>query len=335
MMQIKPRLHVCILALAMLFINDVLSQGSGNNRVDSIKAVIQNRYAELAKAFNTRNLDTILAFRTKDFRIYGPAGDMQDYPMSIDNTRYFLTNNVPPYHIKNTILRIKVSPNNLIAIADVQQESLRKRELAGKLRDVRVLAEQTETWVLHDGKWLVQAVENIHNRKRYVDGKRVSDDPNAPYDPNAPEYVDPTELPQGVVNNNAKGAKKPDTKDSATVRFLLLQFDKMVEAFVKDDMLAVAKFYADDAIVASGRFEVKGRRDIDNYWMSLKGKGKDWKLITNSIEIIGDVALHDGISVLTHLSSGKEQVSKTRFLVVWQKGKDGIWKISKDYYAGY
>ncbi len=36
--------------------------------------------------------------------------------------------------------------------ADVQQESVRKREFAGKLRDVKVMVDQTETWVYLDNE---------------------------------------------------------------------------------------------------------------------------------------------------------------------------------------
>lgn len=124
-------------------------------------------------------------------------------------------------------------------------------------------------------------------------------------------------------------------KDPETERLLLSQFDKMVAAFLQDDMPGVTKFYADDAVMASGRSEVKGRKNMDSYWATLKGKGKDWKLTTNYIEVYNNIALHDGISVLTYVDGGKELISKTRFLVVWRKQQDGSWKIIKDYYSGY
>ncbi|MBD0331194.1 MAG: nuclear transport factor 2 family protein [Chitinophagaceae bacterium] len=325
-----------LLSIALLS-ETASSQTAEERRLDSMKKVLQQRYEELAVKFDLRNLDTMLSFRTKDFRIIGQNGEMQDYPMSVENTKYFITNNIPPYHIKNTIQKIRISPNNLIAVVDVQQESVRKRELAGKLRDVKVMVDQTETWVYQDGKWLAQIVENIHNRKRYVDGKRVSDDPNAPYDPNAPEYVDPTEQVsqnKAASVNDSRG-KQLTGKDAATAKLLQSQFDTMAAAFMRDDMLTVSRFYTDDAIIAGGKTEISGRKAIDKYWLSLKGKAKDWKLITNSVEVKNNIAFHDGISVVTIVQSGKESQSKSRFLVVWEKQKSGSWKITKDYYAPY
>jgi ketosteroid isomerase-like protein len=111
------------------------------------------------------------------------------------------------------------------------------------------------------------------------------------------------------------------------------QFKAMTVVFLKDDMAATAAFYADDAMIVSGRFEIRGREAIDKYWASLKGRGRDWKLTTNSIEVYDGVALHDGVSVLTSMNGDKEIVSRSRFLVVWVRQKDGSWKISKDYYA--
>jgi ketosteroid isomerase-like protein len=325
---------ITLSVLMSLLFQFSFSQKAEDSRIDSIKKVIQARYEELAIKYDLRNLDTMLSFRTKDFRIVGPTGNVQDYPMAVEHAKYFLTNNIPPYHIKNTVEKIRVSPNNLIVVADVLQESVRKRELAGKLRDVKVIAKQTETWVNHDGKWLLQIVENIHGRKRYVDGKRVSDDPNALYDPNAPEYTDPLEREQRNSTGTIAGVKL-STKDSKIIKQVETQQHKMIEAFSKDDMQGVASYYTDDAKIVSGRNDFSGRGQIDQFWLSLKGRGKSWKLITNSIEVNRDIAFHDGISVLTFLQNGKEVESRTRFLVVWKRQKDGSWKISKDYYSEY
>jgi ketosteroid isomerase-like protein len=330
------KVFLITICASLILSQSVQSQTAEEKRVDSIRNVLQKKYNEMAVKFDLRNLDTMLSFRAKDFRIYGPTGDLQDYPMSVEFARYFVTNNIPPYHIKNTIQKIKVSPNNMVAVVDVKQESVRKRELAGKLRDVRVLVDQTETWVNHDGKWLLQAVENIRNRKRYVDGKRVSDNPDVPYDPNGPEYVDPLEkLEKDAGSGTTKGSPKLTGADAMVAKLLQSHFNKMTDAFMKDDMLAVAKFYADDAMIVSGKTEAAGRQQVDKYWLDLTGKGRSWKLLTNSIEINNNVAFHDGYSIVTIVQGGKEIEGKSRFLVVWKKQKDGSWKITKDYYSPY
>jgi ketosteroid isomerase-like protein len=312
----------------------IQAQTAEERRVDSIRNIIQKRYDEISVKYNLRNLDTMLAFRTKDFRVYGPSGELQDYPMGVDNAKYFLTNNIPPYNIRNTILSIRVSPNNLFAVVDVQQESVRKRELAGKLRDVKVMVDQTETWVNQNGKWLIQSVENLHNRKRYVDGKRVSDDPNAPYNPNAPEWVDPLE--QAAANTApVYGTKMPPGRDAVVATLVDAQCKIMMQAYAKKDMLAIARFYADDAVIASGRSTISGRKAIDQFWRNLRVLGRSWTLATNSIEVHNDLALLDGYAIARSVQGGKEVELKTRFLMVWKQQKDGSWKIARDYYSAY
>jgi len=178
---------------------------------------------------------------------------------------------------------------------------------------------------------LVHAVQNIHNRKRYVDGKCLSDDPNAPYDPNAPEWTDPTEK-----QSFRRNANRVLTKDEIKITNQLADhFAQMTDAFLKDDMLAVSRFYADSGLIVMGKSEVFGRKALDQYWLSLKGRGKSWKLTTLSVEVFGKIALHDGISDLVIVQNGSEYPSRGRFLVVWEKQPSGTWKIIKDYFMAF
>ena len=81
---------------------------------------------------------------------------------------------------------MRLSENKIVAVADVLQEVIRTRELAGKVREVKTSVVQTETWVYVNDQWNLKLVDNVHDQKRFVDGKRV--DPAKPYDPNAPPY---------------------------------------------------------------------------------------------------------------------------------------------------
>ena len=45
---------------------------------------------------------------------------------------------------------------------------------------------QRETWSHTPQGWRLTCVDNVHDQRRYVDGKRV--DPTKPYDPNAPPF---------------------------------------------------------------------------------------------------------------------------------------------------
>src|SRR5687767_10677434 len=49
---------------------------------------------------------------------------------------------------------------------------------------------------------------------------------------------------------------------------------EMEKSFMENDMLKVASFYLDTALIsAGGRMNIYGRKAIDQYWVSMKDKG--------------------------------------------------------------
>ena len=154
--------------------------------VDSIKKILHGRYEALAKAHDERNLKKIFSFRTADFHSIGPDGRVLDNIIMKENSRQFITNNIPPYNVKITILNLRLSYNKIVAVADVLQESIRMRELVGKIREVKTSVKQTETWVFINKQWKLKSVDNVHDQKRFIDGKRV--DPTKPFSPDDPPY---------------------------------------------------------------------------------------------------------------------------------------------------
>ena len=170
--------------LTIIFSGYAYSQDS--LAVDSVKRILNQRYEQLAAAMDERDLSKIVSFRTDDFHTIGPDGRVLDNIMMKEYSRQFITNNIPPYNIKNTILNFRLSENKIVAVADVLQEVMRTRELAGKVREVKTSVVQTETWIYVNDQWKLKLVDNVHDQKRFVDGKRV--DPSKPYDPSAPPY---------------------------------------------------------------------------------------------------------------------------------------------------
>lgn len=124
-----------------------------------------------------------------------------------------------------------------------------------------------------------------------------------------------------------------DETDVADIRPLIEEHNrKMVEAFKRGDLLAVSRFYADDATIFSYRGEkVRGREAIDKYWTSIKG-GKDWKL--EVLELGGDkeTVYQIGRSTLTTEREGRQSTYACDFVVIWKRQKDGAYKIHVDIY---
>jgi ketosteroid isomerase-like protein len=120
-----------------------------------------------------------------------------------------------------------------------------------------------------------------------------------------------------------------DTLVRATIRLLNQQ---MEDAFNANDMQKVAAFYSDDAqIVYDNGYTVKGRTNLDNYWASLKDKGRGWKLSVVEVGGDGEIVFQLGKSDLKHMNGTKEANSITNFIVLWKKQSDGSYKIFRDY----
>ena len=106
---------------------------------------------------------------------------------------------------------------------------------------------------------------------------------------------------------------------------------EMEKVFNANDMAATAAFYSDDAEIVSSNYVVAGRKNLDNYWLSLKGRGRGWKLKVVEIGGTGEYIYQLGNSDLTYLVNGKETKSVTNFVLIWKKQKDDSYKIFRDY----
>ena len=104
----------------------------------------------------------------------------------------------------------------------------------------------------------------------------------------------------------------------------------MEKTFNADDMPGVAAFYSEDAEIVGSNYVVSGRKNLDNYWLSLKGLGRGWKLEVIEIGGIDDYIYQLGKSDLTYMVNGKETKSVTNFVVLWKKQGDN-YKIFRDW----
>ena len=180
-------------ALAAVLLLACAATGRAQDTETAVRAELDARYTELARAHDRRDLATIVAMKTPDFHAIFPDGNVGDARVMEEYSRNFLATNQPPYDIRIRILRLSVSPNRLIAVAEVLQEASRYRELAGKRRKVETSVMQRETWSKVGGEWKLKSVDNVRDQKRFVDGKRV--DPTRPYDPDAPPFNPDTTSP--------------------------------------------------------------------------------------------------------------------------------------------
>src|SRR3954469_14417002 len=149
----------------------------------TVREEIEAQYAKLAAANARKDIAAIMALKSDTFYTIGPHGELNDRITMEAYSRRFLEPLLPPIEIRQTILDLRVSEHELVAIVTVHQEVSRFRELMGKRRKIETSVVQREIWVKSGGEWKLQFVDDERDQRTVVDGKRM--DPSKPYDPDA------------------------------------------------------------------------------------------------------------------------------------------------------
>lgn len=145
---------------------------------------LQGQYATLARAHEERDADAILALKARFFSAVGPKGRTSTFEDVEQYTRRLVGEIKPPIKLQNTILRLTVQGD--IAIAEVLQEFSRRQKVGESERTLDTSVIQRERWRRTPDGWRQTFVDDVHDSRWLVDGKRV--DPSKPFDPDAPEF---------------------------------------------------------------------------------------------------------------------------------------------------
>jgi len=151
----------------------------------AIKAELEGRYEQMAKAFAARDSSAIFALRTPDFCIHYPGGERDSAARARQVLVHFITQNLPPIQFHYVIRSLDVLSAD-VAEVDLFQKGSRYQMLAGKSRLVEHEVKQRDTWRRVKGTWRLASVDDIHDRRRWVDGVPV--DPSKPFDPEAKPF---------------------------------------------------------------------------------------------------------------------------------------------------
>ncbi len=141
-------------------------------------------------------------------------------------------------------------------------------------------------------------------------------------------------LSVAISTFNATAQTKPPMNKEAEMASATTQIEValrgMEEAFKRNDMVGVARFYADDGTMFYPKGQkAHGRAAIDAYWTKIK-QPKDWKL--QVVEFGGDeeTIYQVGKSTLTSGAGSKQGTNVCDFVLIWKKQPDGAYRIHVD-----
>lgn len=136
-----------------------------------------------------------------------------------------------------------------------------------------------------------------------------------------------------TCSNHSAHSQDINSTSSTDINTQILNKNREMEAAFNDnDMLKLASFYSDSSILIGEKLIVKGREQVDLYWMSLKDIGVTWNLENIKIDSCDSLAVQQGISKLVYSIQGQENISVVRFTLVWKR-VDGDWFIEVDHYT--
>ena len=142
----------------------------------SPRKAVEARYEQLADAIRRKDVDAILAFKSKNFSSDNVNSVKFDYAAMEQYTRRMTTAIDSVIHVRNIIRSFEQHGDT--AIANVCQEFSRIQLVADAPRRVDTSVLQRELWVQEDSVWKLVHVDDEHGMRWFVDGKRV--DPTRP-----------------------------------------------------------------------------------------------------------------------------------------------------------
>ena len=136
-----------------------------------------------------------------------------------------------------------------------------------------------------------------------------------------------------LLTTNAE-AQKDSVKQAKDVEKVKSALDKLVDAFNKRDAKAVISFFAEDAYIIN---PTRGAGDLKGLSDSLEKEYAappeiPYTVLTNVEEIqVSDDLAFARVIWLRERNSDKQIISKEKDIEIWQRQKDGKWKLARGY----
>jgi ketosteroid isomerase-like protein len=125
------------------------------------------------------------------------------------------------------------------------------------------------------------------------------------------------------TTSNAQESPKLKSDVSEQTKNEIMQLNKDLEkSFMHNDLLKISEYYDDDATIMVDGKKVQGRKELSDYWSSVKDR-KDLKLSINEIGGQGEYIYETGSITL---ATAEGTVTKN-FLMLWKRLPNYEYKI--------
>ena len=137
----------------------------------TVRREIEEAYAELAWAVDTKNYAAFQELRVAEFATIPPDGVPSPGSRMAERARGLLERIQPPITTTNDILELTVRGND--AIATVRQKFTRMQLVQGTEHTIHTEVTQRETWTRTPEGWKLLFVDEVRDPMTIDDGRRV------------------------------------------------------------------------------------------------------------------------------------------------------------------
>jgi ketosteroid isomerase-like protein len=138
----------------------------------TVRREIEEAYARLAKAVETKDFDAFQALRVAHFATIPPDGVPKAGPSMAERARGMLARIQPPITTTNDVLELTVRGSD--AIATVRQTFTRMQPIEGTPHEIHTEVTQRETWTRTSDGWKLLFVDEVRDHLTLDDGRRMN-----------------------------------------------------------------------------------------------------------------------------------------------------------------
>ncbi len=131
------------------------------------------------------------------------------------------------------------------------------------------------------------------------------------------------------------GAAAP-SDPSAEIEAIKAQSERFSKAYVEEDIDTLVFIYAEDGVAGpGGRNFIRGRDALRRYWQVAEGVDViRHRAVPEEILVEGRFAYDWGHYSGATVSGGKTNEFRGKYLIVWRKDEDGVWRMAQDMWSG-